>query len=84
MLLDIDHSPRHLLSDSHAGFYTLERLASLQSHLNSGAVFALWSNDAPDPTFQRLLEQAFVTSEAHRVEFTNPYTGGTASATVCR
>lgn len=82
VLLDIDHSPTHLLSDDHASFYTPQQLATLQRHLNPDAVFALWSNDPPDPIFQQLLEQSFVTLDTHIVDFDNPYTDSNAYATV--
>src|SRR4051812_19088867 len=40
VLLDIDHSPRNLLHDRHAAFYSTSGLRSLASHLLPGGVFA--------------------------------------------
>ena len=53
VVVDIDHSPRHLLHPSHAGFYAAAGLARLAAHLAPGGVFALWSNDPPDAAFER-------------------------------
>lgn len=81
ILLDIDHTPGHLLHPSHAGFYTAEGLERLRARLVPGGVFALWS-DAPDSAFLRVLEQAFATVEEHVVSFANPLTGGESSNAV--
>ncbi|SCL27781.1 Spermidine synthase [Micromonospora rhizosphaerae] len=72
VLLDVDHSPRQVLHPSHAGFYTVEGLARLAELLHRDGVFALWSNDPPDPEFQRVLTEVFPTSVAHIVRFPNP------------
>lgn len=82
ILLDIDHSPTHILSDSHAEFYTAAGLAHLKTRLNEGGAFSLWSNDPPDGSFEKTLDSVFGTSEAHVVEFDNPFTGGTSTNTV--
>ena len=71
VLLDIDHSPRKLLHPRHAAFYQPEGLAGLADHLNPGGVFALWSNDAPDEAFQRVLADVFAISDSHVVTFDN-------------
>ncbi|MFC0006687.1 polyamine aminopropyltransferase [Micromonospora siamensis] len=72
ILLDVDHSPRHVLHPSHAGFYTVEGLHRMARHLRPEGVFALWSNDPPDREFQRILTEVFPTSLAHVVRFPNP------------
>ncbi len=82
VLVDIDHSPRHVLHPSHAGFYTVEGLARLRSRVRPGGVFALWSDDPPDAEFLSVLGSAFVTADAHVVEFDNFLTAGTSTNTV--
>jgi spermidine synthase len=71
VLMDIDHSPRNFLHPRHAALYQPEGLARLADHLNPGGVFALWSNDPPDDSFERVLAGAFATSAAHVVTFDN-------------
>ena len=71
ILVDIDHSPRHLLDPSHAALYTSDGLRRLGRHLRSDGVFALWSNDPPDPDFVAALRTAFVHAEAQVVSFWN-------------
>ncbi len=82
ILLDIDHTPSHLLHPSHQAFYTAARLTALSRHLTADGVFTLWSDDPPDPAFQALLAEIFPTVTAHVVDFANPLTGGTSSNTV--
>jgi spermidine synthase len=82
VLVDIDHSPRNLLHPRHAALYTPAGLARLAGHLNPGGIFALWSNDAPDPAFERALDGAFATSAAHVVSFDNASGRPDASNTV--
>ena len=72
VLLDIDHSPRHLLHPRHAAFYTPAGLRSLAAQLLPGGVFALWSDDPPDEEFMQKLLAVFATVEAHVVTFPNP------------
>jgi hypothetical protein len=82
VLLDIDHTPRHVLHPSHAAFYTPAGLQALHGHLHPGGVFALWSDDPPDDDFLTLLRAEFGAVEAHVVSFANPLTGGTSANTV--
>jgi spermidine synthase len=82
VLLDVDHTPRHLLHPSHAGFYTADGLARLAERLHPGGVFALWSDAPPDDDFLAVVAQVFSSCEAHVVRFANPHTGGEASNTV--
>ena len=51
LLIDIDHTPGHVLNPSHAAFYSFEGLGRLASLLRPDGVFALWSDDPPDPAF---------------------------------
>ncbi|MDR7384010.1 spermidine synthase [Promicromonospora iranensis] len=82
ILLDIDHTPRHVLHPSHAAFYTVQGVRQLSRHLTDGGVFALWSDDPPDAAFEDALGQVFATTWAHVVAFANPVTGGESSNTV--
>jgi spermidine synthase len=82
VLLDIDHTPRHVLHPSHAAFYTPAGLGKLVGHLHPGGVFALWSDDPPDPAFEAVLAEVFDRSEASVVRFPNPLTGGYSTNTV--
>lgn len=82
ILLDVDHSPRHQLDPSHADLYTVPGLHSLAQHLSQSGVFALWSDDPPDPDFMADLARVFDRPEAHVVDFDNPVTGGASSNTV--
>jgi spermidine synthase len=82
VLLDIDHSPRHVLHPGHAGFYRPEGLRRVAERLHPGGVFALWSNDPPDAEFGAVLTEVFARHEAHVVEFDNPLQGRKATNTV--
>jgi spermidine synthase len=82
VLLDIDHTPRHVLHPSHSAFYTPAGLGKLAGHLHPGGVFALWSDDPPDPDFAAVLAEIFDRSEASVVRFPNPLTGGYSTNTV--
>jgi spermidine synthase len=82
VLLDIDHTPGHVLHPSHAGFYEPAGLRRVVDRLHPGGVFALWSDDPPDEGFLAVLRAVFATAEAHLVPFPNPLTGGEASNTV--
>ncbi|MEU5566934.1 spermidine synthase [Micromonospora musae] len=82
VLLDIDHSPRHVLHPRNAAFYTPAGLRRLAGHLHPGGVFALWSDDPPEPAFEQTLAEVFATARAHVVPFANPLTGGESANTV--
>jgi spermidine synthase len=82
VLVDIDHSPTNLLHGSHAALYRPDGLERLAAHLKPGGVFALWSNDPPDPAFEHALATAFVTTSAHVVTFDNLRGDQDASNTV--
>lgn len=82
ILLDVDHSPRHLLSPTHADLYTVEGTARLARSLRPGGVFALWSNDPPDDDYLRTLRTVFPSSYAEVIEFANPLQGRPATNTV--
>lgn len=78
ILLDIDHSPAFTLDPSHADLYTVSGLRRLAAHVRPGGVFALWSDDPPEPSFLDALRAVFDRVEGHTVEFDNPITGGTS------
>lgn len=82
VLLDIDHSPRHLLDPANASFYEASGMERLAGTLRPGGVFSLWSNDPPDDAFLAVLDAAFDTAVAEVVTFANVLTGGDTSSTV--
>lgn len=82
VLLDVDHTPRHVLHPSHAAFYEPAGLARMAERIHPGGVFALWSDDPPDDGFLASAEQAFSSVSAHEVWFPNFHTGGEAMNTV--
>jgi spermidine synthase len=82
VIVDIDHSPAHLLAGDSAGFYGVEGTRRLAQHLRPGGVFSLWSNDPPDDGYLRVLSQVFVEVSADVVRFANPLQGGAATNTV--
>jgi spermidine synthase len=82
VLLDIDHTPRHVLHPSHAAFYTPAGLLRLRRHIHPGGVFALWSDDPPDDDFLAVLAEVFDTAAAHVVTFPNPLTRGKSANTI--
>lgn len=89
IIVDIDHSPRHLLHPSHSPFYGQEGMQALAGHLHAGGVFALWSNDPPDEEYVARLGLVFEGVKAEIISFPNRlqdrnatntvYTGRTAS-----
>jgi spermidine synthase len=83
ILVDIDHTPRHVLHPSHSGFYTTAGLRSVAERLHPAGVFALWSDDPPDDEFLVVLGDVFASSSvASIVSFPNPITGGESANTV--
>ena len=82
VLLDIDHSPRHLLHPQHGAFYSPAGLRALAAHLHPGGVFAMWSNDPPEPEFLQLLQSVFAAARAEVVKFPNPLLDRESESTV--
>ena len=78
VLLDIDHSPRHFLTEESRSFYTADGLASVRHQLKPGGSFALWSNDPVSEDFTKHLRQVFGSATGHDVKFLNPYTNATS------
>lgn len=82
IVVDIDHSPRHLLHAAHATFYRPAGLRSLSRQLRPGGVFALWSNEPPDDRFMDVLAEVFGEVAAEVVEFPNPLQERPAANTI--
>ncbi len=82
ILLDIDHSPTHVLYQTNTRFYTKEGLTELSLHLNPGGVFGLWADGFPEDSFTDLLGTVFEDAWSHTIEFENPLTGGTSEGAV--
>jgi spermidine synthase len=82
VLVDIDHSPDHLLHPSHGDLYTEVGLTRLVQNLRPGGVFALWSNDPPDDAFVTLLRSVFASAEAEVVSFANFVIGEDSTSTI--
>ncbi|MDO3384633.1 spermidine synthase [Gilvimarinus sp. SDUM040013] len=82
ILLDIDHSPTEFLDQSNAGFYTTENLGLMAQQLKPKGVFAMWSQNPPEPAFEALLKTVFSRIESHLVSFYNPFQNNQARNTV--
>ncbi len=82
VLLDIDHSPQHLLHPSHGAFYSTSGLRRLAALMAPGGIFGLWSDDPPDRVFEAALTEVFVDPATHVVTFANPLTRGESASTV--
>ena len=79
VVVDIDHTPRHLLHPRHAPFYASAGIARVLDLMRPGGVFALWSNDPPDAEYLARLAAVMPSAAAHVVEF--PDASGAAVAT---
>ena len=82
LVVDIDHSPNHLLAEASAGFYGVSGTRRWAEHLRPGGVYALWSNDPPDEGYLSVLAEVFVDVTAEVVRFPNPLQDREASNTV--
>ena len=88
VIVDIDHSPRHRLTESNGvdlssrDFYNVEGATRLAGHLEPGGVFALWSNDPPDDGYLDVLRAVFVDVVAEIVSFPNPLQDREATNTI--
>lgn len=82
VLVDIDHSPRHLLHPDHADFYEPAGLRRVADRLRPDGVFALWSNDPPDEAFTSKLAEVFAQVRADVVSFANPLQDRAATNTI--
>ncbi|MBI9098152.1 MAG: spermidine synthase [Spirochaetaceae bacterium] len=82
ILLDIDHTPTHVLHQTNSHFYSEEGLRELREHLHRGGVFALWADGSPQESFTNHLRKVFSQAESHHIRFDNPITGGSSEGTV--
>lgn len=82
IIVDIDHSPRHVLHPSHAAFYEPSGVGRLAAQLRPGGVFSLWSNDPPDDAYLGVLADVFADVTAEVVSFDNPLQERRATNTV--
>ncbi|MBW0147039.1 spermidine synthase [Marinobacter arenosus] len=73
ILLDIDHSPRALLHDSNASFYTVDNIGRMARQLKPRGIFAMWSNEGEDDEFMTVLREVFTDVACHVVTFFNPF-----------
>lgn len=85
ILLDIDHSPTEFLNAANASFYTTENLSLMAKQLKPKGVFAMWSQNLPEASFEALLNTVFERVESHVVSFYNPFQNceSTNSVYVC-
>jgi spermidine synthase len=74
VLVDIDHTPEHLLNPTNMSLYTSEGLTSVRRQIKPGGTFALWSDDPASDEFTERLGDVFDSAAAYNVEFPNPYT----------
>ena len=82
VLVDIDHTPEHLLHPSHGDLYSPAGLRRVARWLRPGGVFGLWSDDPPHPRVEALLTGVFPVTSSHVVDFPNHLTGGRSACTV--
>ncbi len=82
ILLDIDHTPSHVLHQTNKHFYTEDGLNELSAHLKAEGVFALWADGAPEKTFTEHLKRIFANVDSHHIQFDNPITGGISEGAV--
>lgn len=82
VLVDIDHSPRHVLAEGSTGFYGPAGTRALVAHLRPAGVYALWSNDPPEEDYLSVLRAVLTDVSAEVVEFPNPLQERTATNTV--
>ena len=82
ILLDIDHTPTNVLTQTNTRFYTQEGLAELAQHLKPGGVFGLWADGFPQDSFTDLLGSVFESAQGHTIEFDNPLTGSSSEGAV--
>lgn len=82
VVVDIDHSPRHVLDPANTAFYTAAGVRRLREHLTPGGVFALWSDDPPDEDYVVTLRSAFAEVAAHSVDVPGAVAGPRSANTV--
>lgn len=82
ILVDIDHSPEHLLRADHRDLYSAGGLQPVVDAIVPDGSFALWSDDPPQAEVVDLMLSGFAEADAHVVAFDNPLTRGVSRCTV--
>jgi spermidine synthase len=82
VVVDIDHSPQHLLTPAHAPFYADSGIRRVADLLHPGGVFALWSDDPPEAEYLARLRAVMPDAEAHVVAFPDAERAGEATNTL--
>jgi len=82
LLVDVDHSPDHLLAPGNGDFYGVAGLGAAAATLSGDGVLALWSDDPPDQHLVARLREVFDEARPEVVSFDNPITGATSACTV--
>lgn len=82
ILLDIDHSPTEFLNIDNASFYSTHNLALMAEQLKPQGVFAMWSQNLPEESFETLLKTVFEQVDSHVVSFFNPFQGNVSTNSV--
>lgn len=82
VVVDIDHSPRHVLDPANSELYTVAGTRRLLEHLTPGGIFALWSDDPPDEEYLATLRTAFAHVAAHTVDVPGAVAGLRSANTV--
>jgi spermidine synthase len=72
VLLDVDHTPEHLLHPAHGAFYEPAGLRAARERLRPGGVLGLWAAGPGDPAFLARLRAEFREARADEVSFWNP------------
>ncbi|MBL4682962.1 MAG: hypothetical protein JKY37_00110 [Nannocystaceae bacterium] len=68
ILVDVDHSPRHRLSEASAQFYTPEGQRQVARHLTPGGRLAVWSS-ADDDDFMAVLREVYLDARREDVHW---------------
>jgi spermidine synthase len=82
VVVDIDHSPRHVLHPDNVDFYEPEGMRRLAAFLKPAGIFSLWSNDSPDDAYVAALGTVFDDVRAEVVTFWNALQERDATNTV--
>lgn len=68
ILVDVDHSPRHRLSEASEEFYTQEGQSRVARHLTPGGRLAVWSS-ADDAEFMAVLREVYLDASREDVHW---------------
>lgn len=70
ILVDVDHSPHHPLSEASLPFYTEAGQRQVAAHLRPGGYLAVWSVDDSE-NFMQVLESVYPRTKREQVEWVN-------------